>query len=139
MVKPAVSGDEDKDEDLDHQLVEVMNLGFIPKAWAASFLDQCLPCQAYDRYKRLITMTPTPVQAHFHYMEAWLKPACLQGSAQNDDAFPMRGQWGIWIPKAVLIKQWIQSQRSNPRPRTRNTQSRRCNDFGPRARCPWQK
>jgi hypothetical protein len=46
--KPTIKGDETKDEDTDHPLVEVTTLCFIPKAWAACFLDQCLPYTVYQ-------------------------------------------------------------------------------------------
>jgi hypothetical protein len=48
IAKPAITGDEAKDEDLAHPLVEVTTLCFIPKAWAPYFLDQCFPFEAYQ-------------------------------------------------------------------------------------------
>jgi hypothetical protein len=90
--KPKVQGDEAKDEDPAHPLVEVTTLCFIPKAWAAYFLDQCLPYQAYHRYKRLIATIPVALQPSFRYMEAWLKAACLQGSTTSEDSV-MTAKW----------------------------------------------
>jgi hypothetical protein len=52
--KPTIQGDEAKDEDPAHPLVEVTTLCFIPKAWAAYFLDQSTPFEAYQHYKALI-------------------------------------------------------------------------------------
>jgi hypothetical protein len=65
IAKLMVQGDGDKDEDANHPLVEVTTLCFIPKAWAAYFSDQCLPYEAYDHYKWLITTIPTTLQASF--------------------------------------------------------------------------
>jgi hypothetical protein len=86
MDKPIVQGDATKDEDPDHPFVEVTNLCFIPKAWAAYFLDQCSPYEAYQRYKKLITTVPGDLQPRFRYLEAWLKASCLRGSVNNDDS-----------------------------------------------------
>jgi hypothetical protein len=47
MDKPTIQGDATKDEDPNHPFLEVTNLCFIPKAWAAYFLDQCSPYEAY--------------------------------------------------------------------------------------------
>ena len=92
MTKPTIVGDEAKDEDPTHPLVEVTTLCFIPKAWAAYFLDQCSPYEAYQRYKTLLATVPTNCQGAFRFMEAWLKVACLQTSATSDDSL-MMAKW----------------------------------------------
>jgi hypothetical protein len=70
IVKPTIQGDEAKDKDPDHPLVKVSILCFIPKAWAAYFLDQCSPYVAYHHYKQLIATIPAVLQDNFRYMEA---------------------------------------------------------------------
>jgi hypothetical protein len=71
--------------------VEVTTLCFIPKAWAAYFLDQCLPNEAYPSYKWLIATIPTALQDQFHYMEAWMKTACLLVALSNNSM--MMSKW----------------------------------------------
>jgi hypothetical protein len=61
--------------------VQVTALCFIPKAWAAHFLDQISPYEAYQHYKELQVTIPVMDQPQLCYMEAcWLKAACLQVS-----------------------------------------------------------
>jgi hypothetical protein len=84
IAKPTVAGDEAKDKDPNHPLVEVTILCFVPKAWAAHFLDQCSPHVAYQRYKSLIATIPAGLREDFRYMEAWLKAACLQTAGTEE-------------------------------------------------------
>ena len=90
--KPTVTGDKAKDEDPDHPRVEVTNLCFIPKAWAAYFLDQCTPYDAYQRYKRLLATIPVAAQPQFRYLEAWFKASCLRTDAAADESM-MTAKW----------------------------------------------
>jgi hypothetical protein len=84
--KPTIQGDETKDEDPTHPLVEVTTLCFIPKAWAAYFLDQCSPYEAFGRYKKLIATVPAGIQDKFRYMEAWMRAACIETAPHQEDS-----------------------------------------------------
>jgi hypothetical protein len=84
IAKPTVTGDEAKDEDPNHPLVEVTILCFVPKAWAAHFLDQCLLYGAYQRYISLLATIPAGLRDNFRYMAAWLKAACLQTAGTEE-------------------------------------------------------
>jgi hypothetical protein len=92
VARPTVLGDDAKDEDPDHPLVEATTLCFIPKAWAAYFLDQCSPYEAYMRYKMLVATIPPNHQGAFRFMEAWMKVACLQVSTTSNN-FLMTAKW----------------------------------------------
>jgi hypothetical protein len=89
--KPTVQGDEDKDEDPAHPLVEVTTLCFIPKAWAAYFLDQSTPFEAYKRYEALVATIRVANRVEFRYLEAWLKAACM--NVTNTDESMLTAKW----------------------------------------------
>ncbi len=90
--KPTVLGDETKDEDPDHPMVEVTTLCFIPKAWGVYFLDQCTPYEAYERYQALIATIPVALRDEFRYMESWLKAACVRSVPADESMLTAKWQ-----------------------------------------------
>jgi hypothetical protein len=104
--KPTIQGDETKDEDPAHPMVEVTTLCFIPKAWAAHFLDQCSPYEAFGCYKKLIATVPAGLRDKFHYMEAWMRAACIESAPHQED-YMLTAKWQASV-KDRKVNTWME-------------------------------
>jgi hypothetical protein len=74
--------DADNEDTEVYETASVQKLGYIPREWAAYFLEPITPWEALEKIRGLIATLPEPQQEKFEYLQVWGKAACMR-SASN--------------------------------------------------------
>jgi hypothetical protein len=84
----------------------VQRLGYVPRAWAAYFLEPLSPWQALEKIRGLVTTIPLSQRASFDYLMDWGKAACMK-RADNAEGSVLRARWQNPHPERRVLA-WMQ-------------------------------
>jgi hypothetical protein len=102
----AMEDDEDGAEQPAADTASVQKLGYIPREWAAYFLEPISPWQALQRIRALIaTLSPTH-RPGFDYLLTWGKAACVR-TADTAEGSVLRARWQNPHPERQVVA-WMQ-------------------------------
>jgi hypothetical protein len=98
--------DADNEDTEFYETASVQKLGYIPREWAAYFLEPITPWEALEKIRGLIATLPEPQQEKFEYLQVWGKAACMR-SASNAEGSILRARWQNPHPERKVVA-WMQ-------------------------------
>jgi hypothetical protein len=115
LVELAASGERtlqlpefDFEDGIDSQVdaAAVQKLGYMPREWAAYFLEPTPPLEALQKIQALIATLPAEQQPRFDYLLVWGRAACVRRGAEAEGSI-LRARWQNPHPEHRVLA-WMQ-------------------------------